>query len=145
MRATHTSKMEETVIRKLILTLSVSTFVIIVPFLEISETHVFNPLWPSHARLHEVWQLLTNFLLGVMALWLAWRRDRVRLASGIGILIVGGFLGAYLLSGFYGGSMQHTDGSEIALGGLNVAVVVMALAFMGLVASFVPSGRSAAS
>lgn len=132
-------------LRKLILTLSVSTFVIVVPFLEVSDTHVYNPLWPSHARLHEVWQLLTNFSLGVMALWLAWRKDRVRLASGLGLLVVGGFLGAYLLSGLYGGSMRHTDGSEIALGGLNAAVAVMTLAFIGLVASFMAAGRSKAS
>lgn len=137
--------MKPKMLRKLVFTLCVSTFVIIVPFLEVNNTHVFNPLWPSHARLHEVWQLLTNFLLGALGLWLAWRKDNVRLASGLGLLVVGGFLGAYLLSGLYGGSMRHTDGSEIALGGLNAAVAVMALAFIGLVASFMTAGRSKAS
>lgn len=36
--------------RKTVMSLSVSTFVLVVPVLKINETHVFNPLWPGHAH-----------------------------------------------------------------------------------------------
>ncbi len=126
-------------LRKLILTLSVSTFLLIVPILEISETHVFNPLWPSHARLHEVWQLSTNAGLGLLSLWLAWRTRQLRIASALGLLVTLGFLAAFLLSDSYGGSMQHTDGTELRLLGVNASVLVMLMASAGLVFSFTTS------
>ena len=46
------------------------TFAIIVPVLELNDTHLTNPHWPEHARLHEAWQLLTNALIVLLAAWL---------------------------------------------------------------------------
>lgn len=43
---------------------------ILLPVLEVTDTHVFNPTWPPHARLHEVWQLTTNVGIALVALWL---------------------------------------------------------------------------
>lgn len=120
-------------LRKLILTVSVSTFLLIVPILEISDTHVFNPDWPAHARLHEVWQLTTNMGLGALSLWLAWTTKHLRIASAVGLLVTMGFLTAFMLSDGYGGSMRHTDGTELALLGVNASVVVMGLATAGLI------------
>ena len=39
-----------------------------VPILDINATHVFNPDWTPHVRIHEVWQLLTNSSLGVLCI-----------------------------------------------------------------------------
>ncbi len=47
-------------ISKIFITLGVLVYAVIVPYLKIKASHVFNPLWPPHARLHEVWQLSTN-------------------------------------------------------------------------------------
>ncbi len=118
--------------KKVVLSLSVMTFVLIVPLLEISETHVFNPLWPGHARLHEVWQLATNVGLGLTCLWLAWFGGRVRAASLLGLLVTAGFLIAYALRHSYGGSMRHTDGSELMVFGINSAVLTMLVASVAL-------------
>ena len=67
-------------------------FIILVPFLEISDTHLLNPDWPAHARLHEAWQLLTNASLSALALLLVWRWNRpiTALVFGMnaGVLIV---------------------------------------------------------
>ena len=98
--------------RKLILTVSVSTFLLVVPILEISGTHVFNPHWPAHARLHEVWQLTTNAGLAMLSLWLAWRTKHLRIASAVGLMVTTGFLAAFSLSDGYGGSMRHTDATS---------------------------------
>jgi hypothetical protein len=105
-----------------------------VPVLEFNATHVFNAAWPGHARLHEVWQLAGNTALAGLCLWLAWRKGAPRLAAGIGLCLTGGFMVAYALSGAYGGSMLHTDGTELAIGGVNVAVIVMLAATCALAA-----------
>lgn len=118
---------------KLILTLCVLVFGAVVPVLETNATHVFNPLWPEHARLHEVWQLVSNSALAALCLYLAWGRSDVRLASVIALCVSVGFLGAFSLADTYGGSMRHTDGSEIAVGGVHIAVVVMAVVTAALV------------
>jgi len=120
---------------KALLTLGILIYGLLVPILEISSTHVFNPNWPAHALLHEVWQLITNTLLGLYCLWLIWVKRKVVLPSLIGMLITGGFLVAYLLKGLYGGSMVHTDGSEISLLGMNAGVMVFGLVFMGYAAA----------
>lgn len=118
--------------KRAVLSLSVLTFVLVVPLLEVNETHVFNPAWPEHARLHEVWQLITNVAVGLICLWLAWFGDRVREASLLGLTVTGGFLAAYFIRTSYGGSMRHTDGSELMVFGINAAVLTMAAAFFAL-------------
>ncbi|WP_373490435.1 hypothetical protein [Parasphingorhabdus sp.] len=114
--------------KKILLSASVAIFGLLVPLLEINETHVFNPLWPAHARLHEVWQLGTNFAIAILCLWLAWRRSDLRSAAALGLAVIVGFLGAFLLGPMYGGSMKHTDGTEITFAGINAAVIVMLVA-----------------
>lgn len=109
---------------------------VLVPILEIGPTHVFNPDWPGHARLHEVWQLLTNGVLAALAIWLAAARQQSRLASLIGLALNGSFLAAVLLSPVYGGTMRHSDGTELVVGGINLAVVVMAGGTTGLLTLF---------
>lgn len=113
---------------KILVTLCLSVFGIVVPLLEINHTHVFNPDWPEHARLHEVWQLITNSSFAALAVWLLWFRNNLRFASGIGLIVIGGFLSAYMLRSTYGGSMRHTDGAELTLMGINSAVLVMVIA-----------------
>lgn len=98
-------------------------YAVIVPILEINATHVFNPQWPEHARLHEVWQLVTNSALGAWCLYLAWGRSEVRLPALIALFVTGGFFAAFLLGPTYGGSMLHTDGTERTLLGINVGVI----------------------
>jgi beta-lactamase regulating signal transducer with metallopeptidase domain len=121
-------------LKKIALSLSVATFGLVVPLLEINTTHVFNPLWHGHARLHEVWQLGTNSMIALVCLWLAWRRADIRSAAALGLIVVLGFLAAFVLGPTYGGSMRHADGSELTIAGVNAAVIVMvaAAAVLGL-------------
>ena len=114
---------------KALLTLGILAYGLLVPILEISSSHVFNPNWPAHALLHEVWQLTTNSMLALYCLWLVWVKQKVVLPSFIGMLVTGGFLLAYVLQDLYGGSMVHTDGSEKIMLGLNAGVMVFGLVF----------------
>lgn len=115
---------------RLLLTVAISFYAVVVPWLELDATHVYNPAWPSHARLHEVWQLITNSAIGAAALYALWRHGAVRLAALATYLVTGGFLAAYALRASYGGSMLHTDGSERLLFGLNIGVFGFGLAML---------------
>jgi hypothetical protein len=114
-----------------------------VPVLELNATHLFNPQWPSHARLHEAWQLLGNGGLALISLYLALAAGRDRLAGAIMLSLTGAFLVAYAVSGLYGGSMLHTDGTELAVGGVNAAVLVMLAASAALIAVVWPKRTAA--
>ena len=114
--------------RRIVLSLALIPFGVLTPILELGVTHVVNPDWHGHARLHEVWQLITNSSLAMLCLWLIWWCRQVRLPALIAFAISFGFLAAYALSPLYGGTMRHSDGSELAIGGVNVAVAMMIVA-----------------
>ena len=123
---------------RLIVTLSVVPFLVLTPVLEIGATHVLNPAWPAHARLHEVWQLATNCGIAILILFLAWVRREERLAAIVGLPVTGGFFVALSLAPLYGGSMRHADGTELAFLGVNLGTLIMGFSMLGL--SFVIFG-----
>ena len=104
-----------------------------VPYLEINDTHVFNPDWTPHALIHEVWQLFTNTGLAGFAIWLAWAKDEVIQGAIVGLLITGGFLAAFMIRNTYGGSMKYLDGSEKTVLGLNIGVLGFSIVAGGLI------------
>ena len=101
---------------KLLITLGALLYGLGVPLLEINPSHVFNPSWEAHARLHEVWQLTTNSALALLSLWLVWVRNDIKFA--------------YLVRDGYGGSMVLSDGSEKLLFGLNLGAFAFSLVFL---------------
>lgn len=118
-----TSERPALAIEKLIATACILIYAVAVPALEINATHVFDPLWPAHARLHEVWQLSTNSVLGLWALWLVWVQGNVRLPSMLALFVTGGFLFAYAVRSSFGGSMVLSDGSEKMVLGANLGLI----------------------
>jgi len=110
-------------ITKILITLGLMTIGIGLPILEINDTHVFNPDWTPHARIHEVWQLITNTSFALLCAYLVWIKNWVRLPSLIGLLVTGGFLTAFALRGTYGGSMKYLDGSEKTVLGINIGLL----------------------
>lgn len=83
----------------------------IIPFLvDVSPSHIFNPAWPAHARLHGIWLLVTGGLLSLVALYLIWfrREDRRAAVTMAGVLlgcILAGFFTAISTVSMYGGSI----------------------------------------
>ena len=115
--------------------LSAIIFAVLIPVLELNSTHLTNPDWPSHARLHEAWQLLTNAAISVFALGCIWTARAPRIGISLALMISASFLTAWALGRFYGGSMLHTDGTQLAVGGANVGVIVVIALTALLVAS----------
>jgi len=106
------------------------TFAIIVPALELNDTHLTNPLWPEHARLHEAWQLLSNALIVLLAAWLVAARKAPLLGLALASIISLSFMFAWLTSDAYGGSMLHSDGTQMVVGGVNAAVLIVSFLFI---------------
>ncbi len=121
--------------KKYAITFSILLYAIAVPYLEINNTHVFNPDWTPHVRIHEVWQLLTNSTIGLLCLCLVWFKNDTKLSAVLSLLITGGFLLAFILKDYYGGSMKYLDGSEKTLLGINIGVLGFGVAFILLLYS----------
>ncbi|WP_422420025.1 hypothetical protein [Pseudomonas sp. GZD-222] len=115
---------------KLLVTVGIVFYAVVVPVLEVNDTHVFNQAWEPHARLHETWQLFTNTAIGAFSVWLVWGKDNLKLASLLTVFVTGGFLMAYWLRDGYGGSMVLTDGSEKMILGINLGLFAYTLAIL---------------
>jgi uncharacterized membrane protein len=120
--------------KKLTISFVILLYAVAVPILEINDTHVFNPDWTPHAKIHEVWQLITNSTIGIFCLWLVWVKNELKTSILLSMLVIGGFLLAYSLQNFYGGSMKYLDGSEKTILGINIGVLGFGLAFILLLA-----------
>ncbi len=129
------SMMTKKMLARACVTFGVLVYALVIPYLEINPSHVFNEAWPPHARLHEVWQLTTHCTLGLLVLWLTWWRGEVAIASLVNVCVMGGVLMAYLLADGYGGSI-HSGNLESVVLGVPVAVfaagVVVVLATVAL-------------
>lgn len=128
--------------KKTILTISIILYAIVVPILEINASHVFNPDWTPHAKIHEVWQLVTNSGIGLLCLWLVWIKKETKISTILCMLITGGFLLAYGLKRFYGGSMKYLDGSEKTILDINIGVLGFGIAFILLLSTLLLSSKS---
>ena len=116
--------------KKLLISLAICSYALAVPILELNETHLYNPDWTPHARIHELWQLISNSCLGLLSLYLVWFKNQIRLPSILGLIVTGGFLTAYLFRSLYGGSMAFLDGSESLVFGLNIGLLGFGIAFI---------------
>ncbi|MFN3848077.1 MAG: hypothetical protein ACK4NY_01555 [Spirosomataceae bacterium] len=121
--------------QKFAITLAVILYAVVVPILEINDTHVFSPDWIPHAKIHEVWQLITNSSIGILCLWLTWRKAEYRLSIILSMIVTGGFLLAFILKDFYGGDMRFQDGTEKAIGGINIGILGFGIAIIFLIIS----------
>ncbi|HMY82865.1 MAG TPA: hypothetical protein PK212_08715 [Agitococcus sp.] len=130
---------------KILITIGILLYALVVPILEINSTHVFNPAWVAHARLHEVWQLATNTTIGLFCLWLVWLKNEVRFPSLFTFFIFGGFLFSYVIRATYGGSMVHPNGSEATIVGINMAVFGAGLGIIFTVLALILHKRTSAA
>ncbi|MDI9245329.1 hypothetical protein [Marinobacter sp. CHS3-4] len=131
---------------KALITFGIVLYAVVVPYLEINDTHVFNSAWVAHAKLHEVWQLITNSSLGAVALWLTWfTADGRGKASLIALLVTGGFLAAFAMQDLYGGSMVHPDGTEKTAFGINVGVLGFGWVFLSSLFTLARAAKDASA
>ena len=94
-------------------------------------SHVFNPTWVGHARLHLVWLLGFMFFSGLANLWLVWLRRPFDVRN-LWLSIVwqscnlGGFWVACVLVDSYGGLITLPE-THVHIFGWDENVVVFAV------------------
>ena len=76
----------------------------IIPLIvDTGNTHLLNPDWDAHSRVHEVWRLSTNIFLAGLGLYLLWIRNYLLLPALLSLCIVLGFFTAIFTMSLYGG------------------------------------------
>ena len=71
--------------------------------LDIGDTHLFNPNWDEHSRVHEVWRLATNFMIAFLGLYLIWKKNMHSIASLLSLCMILGFMISVITMPFYNG------------------------------------------
>ena len=71
--------------------------------LDIGDTHLFNPDWDEHSRVHEVWRLATNFMIAFLGLYLIWKKNMHLIASLLSLCMILGFMISVITMPFYNG------------------------------------------
>ena len=66
-------------------------------------THLLNPDWDAHSRVHEVWRLSTNIFIAAIGLYLLWISNYLLLPALLSSCIVLGFFSAIFTMSLYGG------------------------------------------
>ena len=66
-------------------------------------THLFNPDWDEHSRVHEVWRLTTNLFIAIIGLYILWKKDNILLPAILSSCIILGFHISVLTMPLYAG------------------------------------------
>ena len=71
--------------------------------LDIDDTHLFNPNWDEHSRVHEVWRLATNSMIAFLGLYLIWKKNMLSIASLLSLCMILGFMISVVTMPYYNG------------------------------------------
>ncbi|MEM6634431.1 MAG: DUF6640 family protein [Pseudomonadota bacterium] len=112
---------------KLLLTAATLVYGIVPAIADLNETHLYNPQWSPHARVHGAWFLFFGAFMALFSLFHLWLRDDLIRPIIIGLCYVGGFWGAFLTSSFYGGALVDDNGIEVRVLGLESNVFVFSV------------------
>ena len=108
--------------------------------LDICDTHLFNPDWDEHSRVHEVWRLATNIMIAFLGLYLIWKNNMLFLASLLSLCMILGFMISVITMPFYKGLAVGNGIDELSPFGipLNIFsfVVVLALQSISLLLAY---------
>ena len=81
--------------------------------LDIGDTHLFNPSWDEHSRVHEVWRLATNFMVASLGLYLIWSKHMLSIASLLSLCMILGFMISVITMPLYNGLAVGIDIDEL--------------------------------
>ena len=98
--------------------------------LDIGDTHLFNPNWDEHPRVHEVWRLATNSMIAFLGLYLIWKKNMLSIASLLSLCMILGFMISIITMPFYNGLAVGVGIDELKPFGipLNIFAFIVVLA-----------------
>jgi hypothetical protein len=120
------------------------------PLADLNSTHVTNPLWTSHARLHTVWLVCTNSLISLLALALLWHGSsqlqlrNLQLATTLVAAVLGGFFVAVATQPIYHGALTDPNGIPFKIGPLDANLAAFSVCALSLLVAIVLARRPAA-
>jgi hypothetical protein len=120
-------------IARILVTIPAFFLAIVPPLVDLSESHVLNPLWIGHARLHTVWLLATNSLVSLIALGVVWRpsalstRHAVLFGAALVGAVLSGFFVAAATQSAYDGSLTDPNGVAAKVGPLDANLAMFSL------------------
>ncbi len=124
---------------KILMSASVFIYAFIPPLADlVTDTHVFHPDWPAHARVHTVWLLGITTTIGVLALYLLWGKDSERvfntnLSAILSLCVYGSFFLSASTASLYGGDLtDQVGGIEDTVLGIELNLFVFSLATLVL-------------
>lgn len=120
-------KTQKILIIKVVVTIGTLVYGIVPAVADLNETHLYNPEWSPHARVHGAWFLFFGLLMSFLALFLLWVRNELVLSIVIGLCFVAGFWLAFLTSSLYGGALVDANGVETRILGLESNVFVFSV------------------
>ena len=98
--------------------------------LDIGDTHLFNPNWDEHSRVHEVWRLATNSMIAFLGLYLIWKKNMHSIALLLSLCMILGFMISVITMPFYNGLAVGVGIDELKPFGipLNIFAFIVVLA-----------------
>jgi hypothetical protein len=121
---------------RVLMSLATAFYTFVPSIVDFTESHVFHPDWPPHARFHMVWLLATGALIGLFAQYCIWQRHQprlgIRLGAALGVCVLGGFFSSAIGMHWYGGSLSDAGGADLIMG-----IDANLLAFCGVLATLV--------
>ena len=98
--------------------------------LDIGDTHLFNPNWDEHSRVHEVWRIATNSMIAFLGLYLIWKKNMLSIAALLSLCMILGFMISIITMPFYNGLAVGVGIDELKPFGipLNIFAFIVVLA-----------------
>ena len=97
---------------------------------DIGPSHLFNPDWDAHARVHEVWRLSTNFLIFGLGIYLLWMKKNEVLSAFLSLCIHLGFVFSAATMSLYGGAATGEGVREPFIIGIPLNVFMFSTIFL---------------
>jgi hypothetical protein len=98
--------------------------------LDIGDTHLFNPNWDEHSRVHEVWRLATNFMITSLGLYLIWNKNMLSIASLLSLCMILGFMVSVITMPLYNGLAVGIGIDELDPFGIPLNIFSFILVFL---------------
>lgn len=95
--------------------------------IDVGITHLLNPDWDAHARVHEVWRLSTNSFIAFIGLYLIWIMQKELLAALLSLCLLLGFWVSVFLMPFYDALAVGQGVDELAPFGVPINIISFAV------------------
>ena len=95
--------------------------------IDVGITHLLNPDWDAHARVHEVWRLSTNSFIAFIGLYLIWIMQKELLAALLSLCLLLGFWVSVFLMPFYDGLAVGQGVGELEPFGVPINIISFAV------------------